>query len=248
MIMEKKTYSWKVLVAFVITGIMVGLLVTAQLRSALPPSSYPTDEYQVQADLIKSYSDDQAVLKSKISNLREQIDEKQKQTGQSIQKNNLDILSGLKQEIGLETANGDGVEINLDDGIFAKRSTGQASDPSLVQAADLRDIVNLLFTAQAKAVSINDQRVIASSPISSVGNTILVNNFHVLPPFTIVAIGNADSIIRGLSDLKALPDLQKRAKSQKIQFSYKAKTNLVTPVYNGDLRMKYVQPMSDKNP
>lgn len=246
--MDHQGYSWKVQVVFVITGVLVGLLVTAQFRSAIPVSSYPYDEYKVQQELIKSYSDDQAVLKTKILNLRRQIEEKQNEAGLAVQKNNLDTLAQLKQEIGLESVRGDGIQITLNDGPFTQRSSAQGSDQFLVHAADLRDIVNLMFSAQADAIAINDQRVISSTPISSVGNTILVNNFHVLPPFTITVVGDQELLLQRLADASALPDLSKRAKAQKIQYGYEAKPSLSVPVYNGDFRLKYVQSVNDAQP
>ncbi len=239
--MEKEGYSWKVQLTFVVTGVLVGLLVTAQFRSAIPASSYPYDEYKIQQDLIKSYTDDQAVLKNKILNLRKQIDDKQKQSGASIQKNNLDALEQLKQEIGLASTNGSGANITLNDSPFAQRADNLGNDQFLVQAADLRDVVNLMFSAQAQAVAINDQRVIASTPISSVGNTILVNNTHVLPPFTISVIGDQGLLLQRLNDPTSLPDLEKRVKNQKIEFSFQPLANLVVPVFNGDFLLKYVQ-------
>ncbi len=242
--MGKKLFHWKIQIAFVITGIFVGLLVTAQLKSAIPQSSYPYDAFQAQEELIKSYNDDQALLKSKILTLRKQIDEKQKESGTTVQKNNLDILGELKKEIGLEIAKGDGIEIIIDDSVFAKRDSIQNPE-SLVNAADLRDIVNVLFSAQFKAVSINDQRVIASTPINSVGNTILVNNSHVLPPFVILGIGDVDFILQNLNDPKILADMKKRLKAQKIRFSFKQKSNLVLPVYSSGFQLKYVRPIND---
>ena len=114
----------------------------------------------------------------------------------------------------------------------------------LIHAADLRDIMNLLFSAQADGVAINDQRVIASTPISSVGNTILVNNFHVLPPFVITVVGDRELLMQRLNDAKALPDLEKRARSQKISYGYKPTENLTLPVYNGDFRLEYTEPVT----
>jgi len=239
--MEKEGYNWKVQLTFVFTGVLVGMLVTAQFKSAIPASSYPYDEYKIQQDLLKSYNDDQAVLKNKILNLRKNIDDKQKQTGASVQKNNLDVLEQIKQEIGLESTKGDGITITLNDSPFSQRANNEGSDQFLVQAADLRDVVNLVFSAQADAVSINDQRVIASTPISSVGNTILVNNTHVLPPFNISVIGDKDLLNQRLNDPTALPDLEKRAKGQKIEYSFQPQTNLVIPIYSGDFPLKYVQ-------
>lgn len=239
----KKEYSlsWKIQLAFVITGIFVGLLITAQFRSAIPAASYPYDEIKAQQELIKSYNDDQNILKSKIANLRKQIDQKQQQASQNTEKNNLDELNKLKKEIGLEMVKGPGIEIFLHDASSQDQNDNKNIDEYRVHAADLRDIVNLLFSAQAEAIAINNQRVIASTPINSVGNTILVNNSHILPPFTITAIGDKDLILQQLNDKNVLLDLRERLKKKKIQFSYEFKNTLIAPIYNGDFRLRYIQ-------
>lgn len=238
--MQIMNLSWRTYGVFIITGVFIGLLVTAQIRSSVPSSSYIYDQLAVQKDLIKSYIDDQALLKSKIVSLRSKIEENQQKIRESSRSNNLEILKGLKKDVGLESVQGPGVEIYLNDGAFARRENIENIDQSLVQASDLRDLVNLLRTAKAQAIAINDQRVIAGTSITSVGNTILVNNFHLVPPFNIAAVGDAELIMQRLSDAAALPDLQKRAKDLKIQFSAKAKDGLNIPVYNGNLTLKFI--------
>lgn len=244
----KKFLTWKIQLVFIFTGILIGLLVTSQFRSALPTSSYPSDELHAQQDLIKSFSDDQAVLKSKIVTLRKQIEDKQQQSSQTIEKNNLDTLAQLKKEAGLDTVRGEGLAITLNDGLFVKRINEESLSQSLVQASDLRDVVNLLFSAQAEAIAINDQRVIASTPISSVGNTILVNNFHLLPPFTITASGDTELMLQRLNDPAALPDLQKRVTAHNIQLRAIAQKNLLVPVYSSDFRLKYMEESTPSKP
>jgi len=241
-------FSWRTYLAFVITGIFIGLLVTAQVRSSMPTSSFIYDQLTVQKDLIRDYIDDQALLKSKIVTLRGKIDENQAKIRQSTEKNNLETLKQLKADVGLETAKGAGVRINLTDGMFVNRENIETVDQSLVQASDLRDIINLLRTAKATAIAINDQRVIASTPISSVGNTIMVNNYHLLPPFNIVALGDPELIMPRLADPQALPDLQKRIKELKIQFSAASSDSLNIPVYNGNLTVSLLQVASTQTP
>lgn len=230
--------SWRTYTVFVVTGIFIGLLVTAQVKSSVPSTSFIYDQLAVQKELIKDYVDDQARLKSKIVTLRAKIEENQEKIRQSSKDNNLEILKELKSDIGLSSAKGGGVEIKLNDGLFVNRENIAEVDQSLVQASDLRDIVNLLRSAKATAIAINDQRVIASTPISSVGNTIMVNNYHVLPPFNITAIGDRELIIPLLNDENQLPDLQSRIAQFKIQYSAEAKDNLNLPIYNGNLTTK----------
>ena len=59
-------YSLKAKIAFVVTGVFIGLLVSTQLKSSVPTTSYISDEIAVRQQLIKSYTDDEALLKSKI--------------------------------------------------------------------------------------------------------------------------------------------------------------------------------------
>lgn len=232
---------------FIVTGIFIGMLVSTQFRSAIPTGSYLYDQLAIQKELVKSFIDDQALLKSKIVSLRKKIEENQEKTRTASQVNNLETLRELKKEIGLETAKGQGITINLNDGVFVNRENMENIDQSLVHASDLRDMVNLLRTAQVEAIAINDQRVIASTPITSVGNTILVNNFHLLPPFNITAVGDPELIMQRLKDPTVLPDLQKRVKELKVQYAVEANNNLIIPVYNGNLTLKYIQQATAQN-
>jgi uncharacterized protein YlxW (UPF0749 family) len=54
-----------------------------------------------------------------------------------------------KKDVGLETAKGDGVEVSLNDGVLVKRDEADTIDQSLIHAADLRDLVNVLRSARA---------------------------------------------------------------------------------------------------
>jgi uncharacterized protein YlxW (UPF0749 family) len=240
--------SWRTYLAFVVTGVLIGLLVTAQVRSSMPSSSYIYDRLAVQEELIRDYVDDQAMLKSKIVTLRAKIEENQEKMRQTSKDNNLEALKELKNDIGLSSSKGPGVEIKLSDGFFVNRENIEEVDQSLVQASDLRDIVNLLRSAKATAIAINDQRVIASTPISSVGNTIMVNNYHVLPPFNITAIGDPELIMPLLADANSLPDLQSRISQFKIRFSAEAKDALSAPVYNGNLTTRFMQESNNVKP
>ena len=235
--------SYKNKIAFVITGIFIGALVTTQFKSSLPSTSYLTDEIEARDAIINSFLNDQSLLKSKIVSLRQNIDENQSKIQKTAKNSNLEILQNLKKEIGLEKQQGAGVIITIADGANVTKSDHSNDELSryLVNAADLRDIINILRTAKVEAIAINDQRVIASTPITAVGNTILVNNYHLLPPFNITAIGDQELILDRLSDAEALPDLMKRVKENKISYQVDKKSGINIPLYNGDLRNKYMQ-------
>jgi uncharacterized protein YlxW (UPF0749 family) len=237
--------SFRTQLVFVASGVFIGLLITSQFRSSVPTSSYPSDELAIKKELIKNFLDDQSLLKSKIVVLRDEIGKRQDESKNLADQKLIETLNQLKIDVGLETAQGDGVEISLNDGVLVKRDETDSIDQSLIHAADLRDLINVLRSARAEAISINDQRILSNTSITSVGNTILVNNFHLLPPFTVVAIGDPELMSQRLTDINALPDLNKRQKSNNIQFSFAIKTGLLAPIYNGDFSVKYMKPANN---
>lgn len=237
--------SFRTQLVFVASGVFIGLLITSQFRSSVPTSSYPSDELAIKKELIKNFLDDQSLLKSKIVVLRDEIGKRQDESKNLADQKLIETLNQLKIDVGLETAQGDGVEISLNDGVLVKRDETDSIDQSLIHAADLRDLINVLRSARAEAISINDQRILSNTSITSVGNTILVNNFHLLPPFTVVAIGDPELMSQRLTDVNALPDLNKRQKSNNIQFSFAIKTGLLAPIYNGDFSVKYMKPANN---
>lgn len=225
----------------VVIGVFVGAMVTAQFRTTTPmSSSFPLDQLRAQEELIQTYIEEENVLKSRIGSLRKKIDESLEQNEAISETASLERLNELKKEIGLTKLNGEGFEIQLDDSPFIDRENITSEEGGIVYAADIRDIVNLLRTHNVEGIAINEQRVIASTPITSVGNTVLVNNSHLAPPFTISAIGDYESLMRRISNPGILEDLQKRIEENGIRFSIEYSPYVILPIYNGQFRMKYI--------
>lgn len=225
----------------VLIGVFVGIMVTAQFRTTTPlSSSFPLDQIRAQEDLIQTYIEEENVLKSRIGSLRKKIDESLEQNESVSETASLERLNELKKEIGLTKVTGEGFTIQLDDSPFIDRENITSEEGGIVYAADIRDIVNLLRSHNVSGLAINEQRIIASTTINSVGNTVLVNNSHLAPPFTISAIGDYDSLLRRLQDAGVLEDLQRRVEENGIKFSIDYTPYVVLPIYNGQFRLKYL--------
>src|SRR5260370_24499966 len=67
-------------------------------------------------------------------------------------------------------------------------------DASGLQALDLQDAVNNLAAAGAEAISVNDHRVAIGVPIQQTPNGVTVDGALVLPPWTILVIGDANRL------------------------------------------------------
>ncbi|HBB03050.1 MAG: hypothetical protein US89_C0001G0015 [Candidatus Peregrinibacteria bacterium GW2011_GWF2_38_29] len=229
------------IITFVVIGILIGIFLAAHLTTNAPIGSlYPTDLLEVRQDLIKDYVNEQSLYQAKIASLYKDIENVQKQNEDIINKAKLSDLENLKNKIGLSEISGSGIEITLDDAENVSRDMTYSSDKNFVKASDLRDIVNLLFANRAEAVAINGQRIIATTPISSAGNNILVNNIYMVPPISITAIVDSRLIDARLQDSYTLTDLKIRIANQEIQFVILAKQLLSIPIYSGDFRIKYI--------
>jgi len=97
-------------------------------------------------------------------------------------------LSRLAAEAGAIPMEGPGLEVRLSD---STRKVPARADPAVyrIHDRDLQLIVNALLAAGAEAVSVNDVRLVATSPIRAAGETIVASFRPLSPPYVMRAIG-----------------------------------------------------------
>ena len=87
---------------------------------------------------------------------------------------------------GTPAVEGSGVVVRLGD---SSRPASNDANAGRVQDVDIQLMVNALFAAGADAISINGNRVVATTAIRSAGDTVVVNFRPLRPPYRIDAIG-----------------------------------------------------------
>ncbi len=232
----------KVAFTFIFAGLITGALVSFQIKSAVPISSqFPAEEIDAQRDLVKSYSDEQTILKAQIVSLRQRIEDNQQKNEFVTKSSNLQILNDLKKKIGLTEVSGPGVNIYLNDNPKLDRDFEKVDSESLIHASDLRDLLNLLRTTKPQAIVVNKQRVINNTAISAVGNSILINNSRLVPPVQITVIGDTALIEQTLKISPLTKAFLERSKKAGIIFTVDILKELSAPLYNGNLSIKYAK-------
>ena len=73
---------------------------------------------------------------------------------------------------------------------------GAATDIGRVRDRDLQRVINGLWESGAEAISINGQRLTALSAIRAAGDAILVDNRPLVPPYTVLAVGDGERLSR----------------------------------------------------
>ena len=166
-------------------------------------------------------------------------------TSQSAQAQALsDDLKSAKFLAGLTNVQGPGVEVTLNDSKtpFPGGLPAGMAPPNIIHDTDINQVVNELKAAGAEAVSVNDQRLVAVSPIRCAGPTIFVNNTAQTPPYLIKAIGEPKTLETALNISGGIATQIKSF--DKAMFSVAPVKHLSIPAYSGVIQPKYAVPVT----
>ena len=152
----------------------------------------------------------------------------------------------LKEELtraetyaGLTDVTGNGIIVTMKDGgNQGVDGTIYNDGYGIVHDTYLLTIVNELRAAGAEALSINGERILATSEIRCVGPTVSVNNTKQAAPFEIRAIGNPDTLE---SALRMPGGAIEGASFYGIEVSIKKSNKLLIKKYTGASTFKYAQ-------
>jgi uncharacterized protein YlxW (UPF0749 family) len=112
-------------------------------------------------------------------------------------------ISQLEQATGLTPVSGSALRISLDDApreLGEPLPSGVVPDDLVVHQQDVQSVVNAMWRGGATAVQVMDQRIISTSAIRCVGNTLLLQGRVYSPPFVVTAIGNTSELQQALND------------------------------------------------
>ena len=104
---------------------------------------------------------------------------------------------------GAAAITGPGVRVSLDDAdptTAADRPSGLGPDDLVVHQQDVQAVVNAMWRGGADGVQVMDQRILATSAVRCVGNTLILGGRVYSPPFTVTAVGDPDRLSRALAD------------------------------------------------
>jgi uncharacterized protein YlxW (UPF0749 family) len=108
----------------------------------------------------------------------------------------------LQSVAGLTATQGPALRIMLDDApraLGAALPEGALPDDLVVHQQDVQAVVNALWRGGASAMQIMDQRVLSTSAVRCVGNTLILQGRVYSPPFVITAIGDVEAMKNSLN-------------------------------------------------
>ncbi|XVX20336.1 DUF881 domain-containing protein [Actinomycetota bacterium] len=101
----------------------------------------------------------------------------------------------------LDPVQGPSLKVSLDDSPLTADTLpeGMTVDDIVVHQQDVQAVVNAMWRGGAEAMMLMDQRVISTSAVRCVGNTLILQGRVYSPPFTIRAIGDTEGMKRALA-------------------------------------------------
>ncbi|WP_406132134.1 DUF881 domain-containing protein [Streptomyces sp. NBC_00989] len=179
--------------------VLAALVVTVGAAQARVAAPVVAKERQELIDRIDKETTSADKLEGSVDTLRDDVSARQraalKTSGGSGQADLVSMLSGAT------AVHGPGVKLVVDDAKEASsgggdnpRETADFSDTGRVRDRDMQRVVNGLWAAGAEAVSINGQRLTALSAIRAAGDAILVDNRPLVPPYTVLAVGDGQRL------------------------------------------------------
>lgn len=143
--------------------------------------------------------------------------------------------------LGLSEVKGKGIIIKVDDNqnISANAWFG---DPNwlIVHDIDIINIVNELKNAGAEAISINGQRIVATSAIECDGNVIKVNGQKIGAPFVIKAIGLPELLMM-VDRFYGYLDYLREDRFLNVDIEKVDKEEITIPKYTGVIKFEYAE-------
>ncbi|MBP2662358.1 MAG: hypothetical protein H6Q71_306 [Firmicutes bacterium] len=147
----------------------------------------------------------------------------------------------IKMGAGVVAVEGPGIIVTIDD---SKRPSKPGENPNLylIHDDDILKVINELWAAGAEAISINEQRLIASSEIRCAGPTLSVNNARYSPPYEVRVIGEPTTLENAL---KMRGGVIETLQFWGIQVTIKTQEVVNVPAFKGTFRFEFAKPSQE---
>ncbi|MEU6932757.1 DUF881 domain-containing protein [Streptomyces sp. NPDC046374] len=183
--------------------VLAAAVVTLGAAEARVSAPVVAKERQDLIDRIESETSAADKLEQDVERLRDEVGERQRKALEQHGGDQGELVALLS---GATAVHGPGVKLVVDDakgadaGGGGPRESAGFSDTGRVRDRDMQRIVNGLWESGAEAVSINGQRLTALSAIRAAGDAILVDNKPLVPPYTILAVGDGQRLSTAFQD------------------------------------------------
>lgn len=157
-------------------------------------------------------------------------------------------LAGLEKSAGTQKLRGRAITVTLNDAppnATAKLPGYPEPQPDylVIHQQDLQAVVNALWRGGAKGIKVMDQRLISTSAVRCVGNTLILQGRVYSPPYKITAVGDPDRLNQAMSASKAIQNYMVYVNVYGLGWKVTQDGTVTLPGYSGTVDLHYAQPV-----
>lgn len=144
---------------------------------------------------------------------------------------------------GRTPAVGPMLEVSLRDSTLTANQIppGFTVDDIVVHQQDVQGVVNALWFGGASAMMIQDQRVVSTSAVRCVGNTLILQGRVYSPPYVIRAIGDPARLRWALDNSPEVQIYREYVKAVGIGYQVRSAPRATFPAYVGSITPEYAR-------
>jgi uncharacterized protein YlxW (UPF0749 family) len=236
----ERSCAWSVLTPVVLAG--AGLLFSLTAATA-HGTDLRDDRRPELTNLISERKQEIAASRERAGRLRAEVDARQQRQGGADDEVDQQRRRGDSSQAaaGLTAVHGPGVVVVLDDAprrADGSRPAGATPDDLVVHQQDVQAVVNALWAGGAEAMTLMGVRVIATSAVRCVGNTLLLDGQVYSPPFEIAAIGDQARLQRSLEDTEGVRLFRAAADNFGLGYQLRLEKDVQARAYDGSTTLR----------
>lgn|SRR5680860_138512 len=237
---ENRSLGWRLLVpaVFLLAG---ALFVTSALTS--DGTDLRAGRYGDLGTVVSQQKREADQLRAEANDLADEVSTLSAQIGGTEVDEVRAAADALRQPAGLLSVKGPGLTISLDD---APEEIVDSADIEVgklvVHQQDIQAVVNAMWAGGAEAMTIQGQRVISTTGIKCVGNTVVLHNVPYSPPYVITAIGNPSVMLTSVYTNPYIEIYLQYVERYQLGWEVDVHTEVSLPAYEGALDLGYARP------
>jgi uncharacterized protein YlxW (UPF0749 family) len=217
------------------------LLVTSAVTSG--GTDLRPGRYESLADLARQDTQRVTLLRERVADLQADVEELSEGLDSHAVEELQARADALAGPAGLTALRGPGVTVTLDDAPEKLRAAAGADVANaIVHQQDLQAVVNALWAGGAEAMTLQGQRVVSTTGIKCVGNTVILHGVPYSPPYVVRAIGDADAMRRSLDDSRYIQAYLQAVDAYQLGWDVRADRRITVPPYTGPVQLRSAQP------
>lgn len=152
-------------------------------------------------------------------------------------------LGGLRRGAALEPLQGGGLTVTLNDAPpNATARIPGVPEPGVndlvIHQQDIQAVVNALWRGGAEGVQVMDQRLISTSAVRCVGNTLLLQGRVYSPPYVVKAVGRTDALRAAVDADPTIRNYLQYVQAYGLGWKVQESGDLALPGYSGTTELR----------